>query len=433
MGKFDAEAGSSRHFPAAGPYLRGGIKPAPVQTEEFPARVKQRPADDKLRDATAWHFKQTNPSGGIREQEAFVRSSNRGLAPILAMAAALSGAPAALAQQAATPPVPQTDSTTVDPDGTAHVTRVVPVPGTISPEAQKFISRTFRSGSPAAAEPTLAGRRKATDTFRTLRAAEARHLFPVNVEEQTIGGVRCDVITPVDNPEPKPDRVLINVHGGGFVTDSGSLVEGIPIANLTRTTVVSVYYRLAPEHPFPAAVEDTVAVYREMLKKYKPRRIGLFGTSAGAILTAETAVELKREGLPLPGALGIFSGSGDMSQAGDSESLYTIFGFSGEIEPPSKNHEPVHYAGTTDPKDPVLSPLYADLHGLPPTLFVTSTRDLLLSGTTILDRAFLRSGVDAELVVFEALPHAFWYDYRLPETKEALGIMARFFDDRLSR
>jgi acetyl esterase/lipase len=81
----------------------------------------------------------------------------------------------------------------------------------------------------------------------------------------------------------------------------------------------------------------------------------------------------------------------------------------------------------------VLSPLYADLKGFPPTLFVTSTRDLLLSGTTILHRAFLRAGVEGQLVVFEALPHAFWYDFDLPETKEALGIMAKFFDDKLGR
>jgi epsilon-lactone hydrolase len=346
------------------------------------------------------------------------------------IAAVLYATVATFGQEAVKPPVPQTDTTTIDPDGTAHVTRVVPVPGTISPEAQRFISQQISS---TAGSGGLAQRRKGTDAFRVGRSAEARRLYPVNVEEHTIGGVRCDVITPLKIPDDKRDRVLINVHGGGFVTDSGSLVEGIPIANLTQTTVVSVYYRLAPEHPFPAAVEDTVAVYKEMLKKYKPQHIGLFGTSAGAILTAEVAADLKREGLPLPGALGVFSGMGDMSQAGDSEALYTIFGFGGAIEPPSKKHESAPYVGTTDPKDPVLSPLYSDLHGLPPTLFVTSTRDLLLSGTTILDRAFLRSGVDAQLVVFEGLPHAFWYDYQLPETKEALNIMADFFDTKLSR
>ncbi|HUI41767.1 MAG TPA: alpha/beta hydrolase fold domain-containing protein [Terriglobia bacterium] len=337
--------------------------------------------------------------------------------------------PTARAGQNPSAPVPQADTVAIDLDGTAHVTRVVPVPGTISPEAQKFISRP----GPKGPERSLAERRAGTDAFRKSRSEEARRLYPVNVEEKTLGGVHCDVITPLVMPPAKKQRVLINVHGGGFNSDSGSLVEGVPIANLTGTTVVSVYYRLAPEHPFPAAVEDTVAVYKELLKTHSPKNIGLFGTSAGAILTAETAAELKREGLPLPAALGIFSGTGDMSQAADSEALYTIWGFGGNLQPPSKQPEPDAYVGATNPKDPVLSPLYSDLHGFPPSLFITSTRDLLLSGTTILHRAFLRAGVDAQLAVFEALPHAFWYDYHLPETKEALDIMAKFFDQRLGR
>jgi len=323
--------------------------------------------------------------------------------------------------------VPQTDACTIDADGTAHVTRVVPLPKTISPEAQKFISMP----GPQGPGPTLAQRRSGTDTFRIGRAKEARELYPVDIQEEKIGGVRCDVIKPLNIPAAKQDRVLINVHGGGFNSDSGSLVEGIPIANLTATTVVSVYYRLAPENPFPAAVDDTEAVFKELLKTHKPERIGLFGTSAGAILTAEVAVRLRRDGLPLPAVLGIFSGMGDMSRPGDSQALYTIWGFGGHLTPPSSTPHDSEYFGSTDPKDPVLSPIFADLKGFPPTLFVTSTRDLLLSGTSDLHRAFLRAGVDAELVVFEALPHAFWYNYHLPETKEALDIMARFFDKNL--
>ena len=133
-------------------------------------------------------------------------------------------------------PVPQTDTCTVDPDGTEHVTRIVPVPGTISQEAQKYISRPQPSGP----EPSLAERRTSTDKFRIGRAEEARKLYPVTVEGRTIAGVRCDVITLLTVTAEKRDRVLINVHGGGFVSDSGSLVAGIPIANLTGTTVVSV-------------------------------------------------------------------------------------------------------------------------------------------------------------------------------------------------
>jgi monoterpene epsilon-lactone hydrolase len=324
--------------------------------------------------------------------------------------------------------VPQTDTCTIDADGTAHVTRVVPVPGTISPQAQKFLARQGPFGW-----SSLAEQRAATDKFRIARAAEAQKLFPVKIESTTLGGVRCDVITPHSIPKDKRDRVLINVHGGGFITDSGSLVEGIPIAYLTKTRVVSVYYRLAPEHPFPAAVDDTVAVYKELLKTYRSHNMALFGTSAGAILTAEVAVELSKEKLPLPAALGIFSGLGDFSQESDTQAIYTIWGFGGPLTPPGKGVHDPFYVGKTDPRDPVLSPLYADVHGFPPTLFVSSTRDLLLSNTSTLHRAFMRAGVNVRLVVFDALPHAFWYDYDLPETHEALGIMAKFFDDNVGR
>ena len=346
----------------------------------------------------------------------------------LALILGLALSPACAGQEQPAP-VPQTDTATIDADGTAHVTRVIPVPKTISPEAQKSISWN----PPAHMPPSLEAQRAGTDKFRTGRAEEARKLYPVNIEEKTMAGVRTDVITPLAIPAAKRNRVLINVHGGGFVTDSGSLVEGIPIANLTQTTVVSVYYRLAPEHPFPAAVDDTVAVYKELLKTHKPQHIGLFGTSAGAILTAEVAVKLRQLGLPLPAALGIFSGLGDMSRSGDSEAFFTLWGLGGELKPPSGERHNSPYAGNTDPRDPVLSPLFADLKGFPPSLFVTSTRDFLLSGTTILHRAFLSAGVDAQLVVFEALPHAFWYDYHLPETKEALGLMAKFFNEKLGR
>jgi acetyl esterase/lipase len=194
-----------------------------------------------------------------------------------------------------------------------------------------------------------------------------------------------------------------------------------------------VLYRLAPEHPFPAGLDDAIAVYKELLKTYKPSHIGIYGTSAGAILTAEVTVKLKQLHLPLPAATGIFSGMGDFSEKGDSISLYALNGFSGHLDPPESNASLPEYIASTDPKDPVLSPVYADLKGLPPTLFITSGRDLLLSGTTILHRAYLRAGVDAHLVVFEALTHAFWNNPALPESKEADQIMATFLETHLAK
>jgi acetyl esterase/lipase len=327
----------------------------------------------------------------------------------------------ALAQQ-------QTDSSKIAPDGTAYVTRVVPVPTTISPEAQKMLARVV---SDSAVPQTLEQRRTGTDKWQARAGEASKKLYPANVASDTIAGVPVRVVTPLSIPPEKRDRVLINLHGGGFNSDSGSLTESIPIANLTGTKVIAVLYRLAPEHPFPAAVDDAVAVYKELLKTYKPEHIGIYGTSAGATLTAEVTVKLKQLKLPLPGATGIFSGMGDFSRDGDSIAIYALNGFSGHLDPPKREVHDGEYSGSTDPKDPVLSPVYADLAGFPPTLFITSGRDLLLSGTTILHLAYLRAGVDAELVVFEALPHAFWNNPALPESKEADKIMAAFFDKHL--
>jgi acetyl esterase/lipase len=323
------------------------------------------------------------------------------------------------------------DGATFGADGTAYVTRVVPMPSTVSPEAQKWLaSLTQKSNAPQ----TLEQRRAGTDEWRKRQSAEARRLYPVNLEEATTAGVRTDILTPLDWPHANRKRVLINLHGGGFNSDSGSLIEGVPICNLAKIKVVSVYYRLAPENPFPAAVDDVVAVYKELLKTYKPRNIGIFGTSAGATLTAEVAAQLARSGTPLPGALGLFSVHPDYSRPTDSQELFALDGLPGRLEPHDPNRPPEDaYAGNTDRHDPVLSPLFADLKGWPPSLLVTSTRDLLLSDTAMFHRALLRAGVDAQLVVYEALPHAFWYHYQLPETQEALGLMAKFFDDKVRR
>jgi epsilon-lactone hydrolase len=321
------------------------------------------------------------------------------------------------------------DSATFDADGTAHITRVIPMPTTISPEAQKWLESLTKEKY---APESLAERRARTDKWRAEDSAEARKLFPVKVEEKTIGGVRTDIITPLETPQAHRECVLINLHGGGFNSDSGSLIEGVPIANLAKMQVVSVYYRLAPENPFPAAVDDVVAVYKELLKNHKSKNIGIFGTSAGGILTAEVAVKLKQLHLPLPAALGLFSMLADYSRPGDSQNLFALNGLPGNFSPLDPNKRiGQEYAPNTDSKDPVLSPIFADLHGMPPCLLVTSTRDILLSNTSIFHRALLRAGNDAQLVVYEALPHAFWYHFQLPETREALELMAKFFDEKV--
>jgi acetyl esterase/lipase len=318
---------------------------------------------------------------------------------------------------------PNADTSYIDPAGAAHITRVVPIPADLSPEAKKFLARPI---SDAQHPQTLAERRHGTDVWQAHAGEVSRQLYPVNLTESTIAGVPVRIVTPL--ADMSPDSVLINLHGGGFNSDSGSLTETIPIANLTKMKVVAVLYRLAPEHPFPAGVDDAVAVYKELLKTYKPAHIAIYGTSAGAIMTPEVVMRLRQLGLPLPGALGVFSGMGDFTREGDSQAMYALNGLSGHLDPPQPGQQNSEYVGSTDPRNPILSPLFGDLSNMPPTLFITSGRDILLSGTTILDRAFLRAGNDDDqLVVFEGLPHAFWNDATLPESKEADHLMAHFF------
>ena len=335
--------------------------------------------------------------------------------------------------------IPQQNSSYVDESGTAHIERVVPVPTTVSPEAQKLIGSNFANPSSSKRdksetilpEKALANERALADATEGRLAKEALARFPAEVKREVIAGVPVREITPKTDFRSNTQRVLINLHGGGFVADWGSLTETIPIACLAHTRVISVLYRLSPEHPFPAALNDATAVYRELLKTYKPGSIGMYGTSAGAILTAETAANLHRLGLPLPGALGIFSGTGDLSRRGDTYSIFSVTGLAGALE--SKTAAPFHeYVENTDPRDPVLSPLYSDLHGFPPTLFLSSTRDMLLSDTAILQRAFLSTGVQAQLVVFEGLQHGFWNDPTLPESQEADRVIANFFETHLA-
>jgi epsilon-lactone hydrolase len=352
---------------------------------------------------------------------------------LCASVAAVLLAAASLAAQQSAPTTasqaPNSDTSYIDAQGSVHVTRVVPVPATVSPEAHQWLARAVPDQAPV---DSLADRRIHTDASNAAARVAWTKLCPNQIVEGKIAGIPVHIVTPDPMPDANLDKVFINLHGGSFNADSGSYSESIPIASYAGVKVVAVLYRLAPENPFPAGVDDAIAVYKELLKTYKPSHIVIYGTSAGAILTGEVAVKLKQLGLPMPAALGIFSGIGDFARAGDSASIYSLRGFSGHLDPvPPGSHDP-YYIGNTNPTDPVLSPIYADLHGMPPTLFVTGERDALESGTVNLHRAFLRAGVDARLVVFDAMPHAFWYNAQLPESIEASHIMADFLLSHVS-
>lgn len=294
-----------------------------------------------------------------------------------------------------------------------------PLPETISAEARQAIEMLNAAAAVTPPPASTENMRKQIAQVQDMVGALQRQRYDVSVEHTEIAGVPVIVFTPAGGVRSR--AVLLNLHGGGFTVDSGSQTENIPLTALTGMTVIAVLYRLAPEHPFPAAVEDAFSVYRELLRTTSARDIAVFGTSAGAVLSTQLLVRLRDNGTPRPALLGFFSGSADLARTGDSEGfLPKLMGQSliQAIEP---------YIGATPNDAPALSPIFGDLSDFPPTLVLTSTRDQLLSQSTLFHRALRRAGVHADLVVFEALPHAFWAYLLAPETDEAFAIMADFF------
>jgi acetyl esterase/lipase len=250
--------------------------------------------------------------------------------------------------------------------------------------------------------------------------------YGVVVSKGRVAGVPVQHVYKQGTDPSADNRLLINFHGGGFMIDGGALSETIPLAGLTGIPTMAVMYRMAPEHPYPAAVDDALAVYRDALTSRSAKSIGIFGTSAGAVLTLQLLARLKAEGLPMPAAAGVFSGAGDLGIVGDCEAyLPPIMGdrtAAGTLN---------EYCADTPRDDPLLSPTRGDLSGLPPTMLMTSTRDQLLSHTVLADLALRQAGVEVDLRVYEGLAHAFWGWIDCPESEIALAAQAEFFEKHL--
>lgn len=300
-----------------------------------------------------------------------------------------------------------------------------PAPETLSPQGRSMSEAMGKSPLPDPWPPVAAQRQFADSIQGTLGAAlKKRH--GVRIENSTMAGVPVRIILPKGVTGLGEGPILLNLHGGGFSLDSGSFTETIPIAAESGLPVIAVLYRLAPEHPFPAAVDDALAVYQAVENDRGASKIGVFGSSAGAGLGAQLMVRLQKLGRPMPAALGFLSGSGDLSRAGDSESWMPLPNNSKTLAGAMSD-----YIGKTPTADPALSPSYAELSKFPPTLLLTSTRDFLLSGTSNFARALDKNGVEAKLVVFDGLPHAFWSYMDIPETDEANALVARFMKSKL--
>jgi acetyl esterase/lipase len=300
-----------------------------------------------------------------------------------------------------------------------------PPPETLSPEARAHLAALMAAGVTQAVDtPQM---RAFTEQIQSLIGAEQRKAHDVSLADDVIAGVPVRRIERASGDVDR-SRVLMNLHGGGFATDSGSLTENIPIAALSGLPVIAVLYRLAPEHPFPAAVGDALAVYRALLETHDARDIGVYGTSAGAVIGPQLMMRLKAEGLPLPGALGVFSGEPDLTGTADSLRIFAT-AFEHDALVGAKDA----YVAGADPRHPLVSPIYGDLSGFPPTLCLASARDILLSGTVNLSRALTDAGVAAELVVYDALPHAFWSVMLAPESDDCFRRMAAFLTRHVGR
>lgn len=269
----------------------------------------------------------------------------------------------------------------------------------------------------------------AKDTTPAIAALRAR--FPVQLEETRVGGVHGYWVRS-RSPRPRSRAVLINLHGGGFFVggaDDIGLAESIPIAGLTHMDVLTIDYRQAPEATFPAASEDVEKVYRALLRTHAPSSIGIYGCSAGGLLTAQALAWFQAHHLPRPGAAGILCASADGRWGGDSWNWQKPL--EGSTEPPSLD-EAAYYGGH-DLSDPLLSPMVSDriLAGFPPTLIITATRGAELSSAVNTHRLLVRNGVEAELHVWDGLGHAFFANPSLPESMEAYQVIARFFEKHL--
>lgn len=336
-------------------------------------------------------------------------------------------APAALAQ---TTPAP----TTLAPrDAPA---KRIPVPDDVSPQLQAVIAQPLHSGwntPPTTPEgwQALADSQAAAAPASVEPMAKRLH---VKIAQSMIAGVTVYRVTPETIPARNTNRLLIHLHGGCYVLNphEAALGEAVLMAGMSHTPVISVDYRMPPTAYFPAALDDATAVYAAVLKTTKPQDIGVFGSSAGGALTLETMLRAKQARLPMPGALAVGTPMADETEHGDT--MQTNAMVDNVLVSPSGFCDAAarFYAHGHDMTDPMISPLNGDLHGFPPTILMSGTRDVLLSDTVRTHQKLLKSGVRAELLVFEAMSHAqFMFDDKIPEDRQAFTEVSAFFDRHL--
>jgi epsilon-lactone hydrolase len=321
-------------------------------------------------------------------------------------------------------------------DGTLNVRAfTLPISSLLEEESQSLLHSWMRRWAAAASKcPGSWSEDRAIPAVREFFAAQYapilatfKALYPVRIEPVSIGGVYTEVLELAEGvPSHNRQRVLINLHGGGFTVGARYIgqIESIPIAALGGFKVVSVDYRMAPEYQFPAASEDVASVYRALLRDYSPENIGIYGSSAGAVLTAQTVAWLQKEKLPRPGAVGMLCAAGSFWTQGDSG--YIAPALDGESRGSPQEHP---YFRNADPSDPLVFPAVSSavMAQFPASLLVSATRDCALSSVVHMHSRLVALGVAAQLHVWEGLGHGFFFDAGLPHSKEAHEVTCRFF------
>ena len=368
---------------------------------------------------------------------ALVYAAVRGMAVVCVFSFTVFSLTAQTPEKAASP-------VTIDEDGTAHVpAQSVPQSAYLSPEAKAYVAQHLKDMQSPPPSPKGNG----VPGFMQPYLDRQQILFPTEASDAKIAGVHVVIYAPRDGISARnKDRVLIELHGGGF---SGcwpgcAELEARPIASLGRIKVIAVDYREGPDHKFPAASEDVASVYRELLKTYRPQKIGLYGCSAGGMLTAMSVAWFQRHELPRPGAVGIYcSGAGSPKGVGfmSGDAAYTamplgearILPGASSLAGDGRKPPTLGYLDGTDPADPLVNPVNSAevLSKFPPTLIITGTRDFALSGALYTHAQLSKAGVDAELHVWEGLFHGFFYNPDVPESRDAYDVMVKFFDTHL--
>ena len=246
------------------------------------------------------------------------------------------------------------------------------------------------------------------------------------VETIMVDGVTVHVATPTSPPEVNRDRALITVHGGSFIFLAGpwARAEAAMTAAEWDCVAYGADYRVPPDHPFPAAVDDVVAVYRHLLERYESRDIAISGASAGGNIAAAAVLKGRDAGMPLPGALILDTPACDLTQSGDTfNTLRHIDARAADMQ-----LDPgLLYANGHDLTGPYLSPIFADFTaGFPPTYIQTGTRDILLSNCVRLHRALRNAEIEAELHIWEGAPHSAFLMTGAPEEADAHAERTRF-------